>query len=117
MVYTPGKHLIVTLDSAELQNIVSYQPFKVFADHLVAKYQLQKLGEVYHDFSPQGFTGVVCLSESHLSVHTWPENGKVNLDIYLSNHLRNNDDVVMKIYHELEIFFRGSVVQKQIISR
>ena len=33
-------------------------------------------------FSPQGVTGVAALSESHLSVHTWPEHGYVAADIF-----------------------------------
>ena len=36
----------------------------------------------FHRFSPDGVSGVVVISESHLSVHTWPELGYVALDIY-----------------------------------
>ena len=35
-----------------------------------------------HKFSPQGVTGVAVLSESHLSVHTWPEHGYVAADVF-----------------------------------
>lgn len=35
-----------------------------------------------HAFSPQGVTGVAVLSESHLSVHTWPEHGYVAADVF-----------------------------------
>lgn len=31
----------------------------------------------------QGLTGVLLLAESHLSIHTWPEDGFAALDIYL----------------------------------
>jgi len=30
---------------------------------------------VFHRFSPQGISGVVVISESHLAIHTWPELG------------------------------------------
>jgi S-adenosylmethionine decarboxylase len=36
----------------------------------------------FHRFPPYGVSGVVVISESHLSVHTWPEAGYVALDIY-----------------------------------
>jgi S-adenosylmethionine decarboxylase len=36
----------------------------------------------FHKFPPNGVSGVVVISESHLSVHTWPEAGYVALDIY-----------------------------------
>jgi S-adenosylmethionine decarboxylase len=36
----------------------------------------------FHRFRPTGVSGVVVISESHLSVHTWPEVGYVALDIF-----------------------------------
>lgn len=36
----------------------------------------------FHRFRPIGVSGVVVISESHLSVHTWPELGYVALDIF-----------------------------------
>jgi len=36
----------------------------------------------FHRFNPTGVSGVVVISESHLSVHTWPETGYVALDIF-----------------------------------
>ncbi len=35
-----------------------------------------------HTFSPHGVTGVAVLSESHLSVHSWPEYGYVAADVF-----------------------------------
>lgn len=34
-----------------------------------------------HTFSPHGITGYVLLSESHMSIHTWPEEGFALVDI------------------------------------
>lgn len=36
----------------------------------------------FHRFDPNGVSGVVVISESHMSVHTWPEVGYVALDIF-----------------------------------
>jgi len=36
----------------------------------------------FHHFYPQGVSGVVVVSESHLAIHTWPEKGYAALDIY-----------------------------------
>ncbi len=33
-------------------------------------------------FPPDGVSGVVVISESHISTHTWPEKGYAALDIY-----------------------------------
>ncbi len=36
----------------------------------------------FHKFSPQGVSGVVVISESHLAIHTWPELGYAALDVF-----------------------------------
>lgn len=37
---------------------------------------------ISHQFSPQGVTALGLLSESHISIHTWPEHGYVAVDIF-----------------------------------
>ena len=36
----------------------------------------------FYRFSPQGVSGVVVISESHLAIHTWPEFGYAALDVF-----------------------------------
>ncbi len=38
-----------------------------------------------HQFEPYGVTSLFLLSESHLSIHTWPEHGKFAMDVYSCN--------------------------------
>lgn len=35
-----------------------------------------------HAFSPQGVSGLALLSESHISIHTWPEHKYAAVDIF-----------------------------------
>ena len=37
---------------------------------------------VFHKFSPQGVSGVVVISESHLAIHSWPELGYAAVDVF-----------------------------------
>jgi S-adenosylmethionine decarboxylase len=117
MSYQPGTHLIATFSTNEKALLRDFTSFQLLVNEMVTQHNLHKLGEVYHNFQPEGYTGVVCLSESHLSVHTWPEHGKVNVDIYLSNYLRNNDGTVQEIYGKLKAHFKASVVQEQSLRR
>lgn len=117
MTYNPGTHLIATLATEMSSTLNQYESFQHLVNELIHKHQLQKLGEVYHNFSPAGFTAVVCLSESHLSIHTWPEHGKVNIDIYLSNYLRNNNGTVNSIYEAIKDHFSASVTNEQFLKR
>jgi len=117
MSYNPGTHVLATLITSNKNRLQEYKDFQALVNELIVANDLQKLGEVYHNFSPAGYTAVVCLSESHLSIHTWPEYGKVNIDIYLSNFQRNNDGTVQKIYQALQQHFDATVENEQIIRR
>ena len=37
---------------------------------------------VFHTFSPQGVSGVVVITESHLAIHTWPEHRYAAVDLF-----------------------------------
>lgn len=40
-----------------------------------------------HHFTPNcGVSGVAVLAESHISVHTWPENGFAAFDVFMCGH-------------------------------
>jgi S-adenosylmethionine decarboxylase len=35
-----------------------------------------------HQFKPQGVTAICLLSESHISIHTWPEKREAAVDVF-----------------------------------
>lgn len=42
------------------------------------------LHSYFHPFGPEcGITGVIALSESHISIHTWPEHMYAAIDIFM----------------------------------
>ena len=116
MSYQQGLHIIASLRVKDIHLINQAAPFQAFIGNLISETGLTNLGEIYHDFGP-GFTGVVCLSESHLSVHTWPEHQLINLDIYLSNHLRNNDGTVIRLFDAMVAYFQADIISTQSITR
>ena len=47
-----------------------------------------------HKFQPQGVTAVALLAESHISIHTWPENGMAVCDVFTcGDHTTPQDGV------------------------
>ncbi len=42
---------------------------------------LTPVASCMHKFSPTGVSGVVILAESHISIHTWPEQGFAAVDL------------------------------------
>jgi S-adenosylmethionine decarboxylase len=51
----------------------------------------------FHKFSPQGVSGVVVISESHLAVHTWPEHGYAAVDVFTCGEAVNPWDACRHI--------------------
>lgn len=40
------------------------------------------IDQSFHQFAPQGVSGVVLIAESHISLHTWPEHAYAAVDIF-----------------------------------
>ena len=52
-------------------------------------------------FDPQGVTVVCLLAESHISIHTWPEEGRAAVDVYTcgdSNPKIGCDIIIQQLY-------------------
>ena len=48
--------------------------------HLRAGAEVREVA--FHKFAPQGVSGVVIISESHLTIHSFPEHGYASIDVY-----------------------------------
>ncbi|MCR4398524.1 MAG: adenosylmethionine decarboxylase [Firmicutes bacterium] len=56
----------------------------------------------FHKFHPQGVSGVVVISESHVAVHTWPEYGYAAVDVFTCGTRVDPWDVMSSILRDLE---------------
>ncbi len=48
----------------------------------------------FYRFSPTGVSGVVIVSESHISIHTWPERGYAALDVFVCGEDAKPEDAI-----------------------
>lgn len=71
------------------------------------------VGMLSHGFPGAGLTCVLILKESHAVIHTWPESGTVNIDIFsCSTRLRS-----LEAIDELRAFFCAGDISIQEINR
>ena len=92
-----GKHMIC--DIKEIKNHILLNDIdllKAFFDEICEKYNYTILTKSEYKFSPQGITILYMLSESHISIHTFPEHNYAAMDIYTCRVYENND-----VYNEL----------------
>jgi S-adenosylmethionine/arginine decarboxylase-like enzyme len=114
--YKPGLHILASF-SATAAALTEMHACKAFFDGMILDKALVKVGEAYHAFPEGGFTAVIALTESHLSIHTWPEHGLATFDIFLSNFLRDNEAIVRRVYKETLEFFDGTELNKTELRR
>ena len=55
----------------------------------------------FYRFSPSGVSGVVIVSESHISVHTWPENRYAALDVFVCGEETRPEKAIHCILKEI----------------
>ncbi len=77
-----GRHLLLELrecNKAVLDDLKYLENALVSAAREAGATVLDKS---FHQFAPQGVSGVVLIAESHLSLHTWPEHAYAAVDIF-----------------------------------
>lgn len=82
---------------------------------VIAKVKLTPLKDVEHQFEPQGISIIYLLAESHLSIHTWPENNSFAMDIHSCNSDIDMDGVKKVIHSYLNVKeYQAEVITRQL---
>ena len=94
---TTSHHFLIELRSVESSlsdNLNEIE--RIFLNSLVGS-GATYINHYFHKFSPQGVSGVVVIAESHLSIHTWPEDGYAALDVFTCGDKSIGDKVVQNL--------------------
>lgn len=85
-----GRHVISELWGCDFDKLNDMEKIEqIFAD--AALKSGAEIREVaFHKFAPQGVSGVVIISESHLTIHTFPEHGYASIDVYTCGDMDPN---------------------------
>ena len=76
-----GKHYIVEFIGCDAERMKRVPAVKKMLLEAARLSQATVLGSHFHQFRPFGVTGMIFISESHFSIHTWPEDGYAAFDI------------------------------------
>lgn len=77
-----GDHFLVNLYECDIVKLNDEKFLVEMLEQAIIKGKMTLLNLVTHKFEPQGITVVALLSESHISIHTWPERGSAALDVF-----------------------------------
>lgn len=110
-----GKHLIA--DIRDVKANFNFESIRRFMEFICYDFGFNILQQVYHKFDgdDRAFTLLFLLSDSHFSVHTYPERNTIALDLYTCKEYDDDLDYLMIVEH-LQQFFKTTIVY-QIIDR
>ena len=109
-IYNPnvvGKHILIDIKNVNSDKLKLVEDMKAFLDKIVEELKLNVVGECSHQFEkndlPHGATMIYLLSESHLSVHTFVDEGKTTLDLFTCSLGVENEKIksIVKEYFEV----------------
>ncbi|MBN2121472.1 adenosylmethionine decarboxylase [Candidatus Micrarchaeota archaeon] len=109
-----GTHILVNMYGCPPELLERADTVSLLLNDVVAASGLTKLGENVHQFEPYGVTAVILLAESHISIHTWPEqNGSAAVDIFTCGAPDSAD----KAFEALKEKFKPSKLTAQRVNR
>jgi len=95
-----GKHMICDFKGIEnLELLNNITKLKTLMRDICKKNDFTILNEIDHQFVPIGCSILFLLSESHLSIHTFPERKHMSFDIYTCRQYDDNT-----VYNEIYNF-------------
>ena len=80
-----GVHVIMNVYNVSENLLTSLDVGMPLSDSIVKSLPLTVLHRAGHQFQPHGYTLLYLLSESHFSIHTYPEYRSCYIDIFCCN--------------------------------
>jgi S-adenosylmethionine decarboxylase proenzyme len=94
-----GTHILLNIFDCNRDYIACADNIRDILESAINESGLTKVGESFHQFTPEGATGVMLLSESHICIHTWPEYHMAAIDIFCCSSeekARKVSDILVK---------------------
>jgi S-adenosylmethionine decarboxylase len=113
-----GLHILGEITTNDWSKLRSLTATKRHIRDVIKRHKLRELDSFYYKFPKGGgFTGIISLVESHVSIHTWPELKYLSLVVYLCNYSKDNSVTARKVFEEIAIFFKPTKIIKRAIIR
>lgn len=77
-----GRHILVEVYDCSFNALNDLHLIRTAMLTAAEEMQVTILSDYFHQFSPQGVSGAVVIAESHLTIHTWPEDGYAAVDFF-----------------------------------
>ncbi|MBU5265606.1 adenosylmethionine decarboxylase [Virgibacillus proomii] len=99
---TMGRHVIAELWQCNVNKLNNIDILEQVFVEAALKSGAEIREVTFHKFAPIGISGVVIISESHLTVHSFPEHGYASIDVYTCGSMIDPHIAVQYIITALE---------------
>nr|BAR31364.1 hypothetical protein [uncultured Mediterranean phage uvMED] len=96
------KHILFTLKGCPFELLDNKEFIRMLLYKATQESKSTLLNLAVHKFDPQGVTCIAMLSESHISIHTWPEKGKAVCDVFTCGHSADPEKAVEYMQDQLK---------------
>jgi S-adenosylmethionine decarboxylase len=97
-----GKQIIAELYCCNRQRLDDVDFIRQAMINAAREAGTQIVTETFHRFSPQGVSGAVIITDSHLAIHTWPEHGYAAVDFFTCSETLYSEKAVDYLRDALE---------------
>ena len=100
-----GHHVLVSLYGITFHLLDDLFGIKDAFEEAVTVCGATVLNRFTHQFTPQGVTIVYALAESHISIHTFPEEGSCAIDVYTCGDMdsKKGMQVLIDYFNPVEV--------------
>ncbi|UOQ47177.1 adenosylmethionine decarboxylase [Gracilibacillus caseinilyticus] len=99
---TMGRHVIAELWECNIDLLNDMETLERTFVNAALKAGAEVREVAFHKFAPFGVSGVVIISESHLTIHSFPEHGYASIDVYTCGNIIDPNVAVAYIEEQLE---------------
>lgn len=77
-----GHHIVLDFHGCSQTVLADCALMRSIMSEAAVRAKCNVVGEFYHEFKPHGISGCTIISESHLTIHAWPEHGYAAVDFF-----------------------------------
>ncbi len=112
-IYSPnvvGKQILIDVKNIDSDKLKTIDMIRPLMEKIIEELKLNVVGECSHQFKkdniPYGDTMICLLAESHLSIHTFVDEGKITLDLFTCSLGVETEKIksIIKDYFEVHSF-------------
>jgi S-adenosylmethionine decarboxylase len=92
-----GSHYLINFYGCEYNQINNKKDIEIVLFSSVNKRKVKVLHKFFYKFNPQGVTGFLLLSASHIAIHTWPEKKYAAVDIFTCINEKETKKIIASI--------------------